>query len=107
VLSSQIIEFPEGSFGQTDRNFTQHSEPFKHDAARWARSPARNELQPFFEFDAERVVNELPEVVNIPAYVRKCPLRRISQPHKKFFKNKPRACAGCAFCADLNDEILR
>jgi hypothetical protein len=45
-----------------------------------------NELQPFYKFDAGCVVNELPEVVNMPRHVRKRPPRPDRQPQKNFFK---------------------
>jgi hypothetical protein len=84
TLSKQSLEFTDDHTPAFICNFTQHSEPFKHDAARWAQSRTGNQLQPFFEFDAERSADELRELVNILTHVPKRPLRRF----KKFFKNK-------------------
>jgi hypothetical protein len=49
-------------------------------------------LQPFHKFNAERVVNELQKLVNIPRHVPKLPRRSDRQPHKNFLK-KSRALA--------------
>jgi hypothetical protein len=58
VLSKQTIEFVEGHTTVLARNFTQHSAPFKHDAAEWARDQLRDyDLRPLLRSTQKRVAH--------------------------------------------------
>jgi hypothetical protein len=50
-----------------------------------------NELQPFYNFDTERVVNELPKQVNIQRHVPKRRFNQTVSPTKTFLKKHPLA----------------
>jgi hypothetical protein len=93
-LSNQIIEFIESHTRVLMCNFTQHSEPFKHDTARWTQQEMREELQP-------KTVGIGPIELETQGDLFASAHSRPAVSSKKFFKNKAAACAREGYCADL------
>jgi hypothetical protein len=94
LLSSQIIDSLEGHTRVLAAIFTQHSEPFKHDAAGWARPFTRDELQPFFEINAKRIADEPVEVGTEGELFASAQSGPAASPPKSFLKEITRLCGG-------------